>query len=212
MKTERTNLLETLFLFDGLSAGERAALAKTARIERFDRGVAIYSPHCFRRCLGVVLDGTIAVDQVIGTRHTRMKLMTAGQVFGAAALYGGEEVYVTEVLAKTACTVAFFSQEQIAGWLAQHPRIAENYIRFLSDRIRYLNRRITSLSGEDVQQKVAVYLRESASEPVLVNMVQLAQQLNVGRSSLYRALDALEQTGQIRRQGKCITWIGEDLV
>ena len=138
--------------------------------------------------------------------------MGAGQVFGAAALYGGDEAYVTAVSAKSACAVAFFDQAQITDWFSSHPRIAENYIRFLSDRIRFLNRRITTLSGGDVQQKAAVFLQANASDSVSVNMVQLAQQLNVGRSSLYRALDALEQAGQIRREGKCIQWIGEDQV
>ena len=212
MKTEWRKMLENLFLFDGLCEEHRRELAEQARCERFDRAAVIYSPHHFQRCLGVVLDGAVAVDQVIGERHARMKTMTAGQTFGAAALYGADETYVTEVSAKTACTVAFFSQEQISGWFSAHPRIAENYICFLSGRIRYLNHRITALTGEDVQQKVAVYLRENASDAVSVNMVQLAQQLNVGRSSLYRALDALEKAGDIRRDGKYMIWIGENAV
>ena len=211
MKTEWKNLLKNLFLFNGLDEGERLKLAQDARCEAFERGALIYSPQHFQRCLGVVLEGTVAVDQVIGRRHSRMKTMTGGQMFGAAALYGGEE-YVTEVSAKTACTIAFFSQEQVAGWFSEHPRIAENYIRFLSDRIRYLNHRITALTGEDVCQKVAVHLRENAADGISVNMVQLAQQLNVGRSSLYRALDALEAAGDIRRNGKYIIWIGENQV
>lgn len=212
MKAEWKKMLGNLFLFDGLNDVQRAELADQARCERFDRGAVIYAPHRFQRCLGVVLDGTVAVDQVIGERHARMKTMSTGQTFGAAALYGADETYVTEVSAKTACTIAFFSQEQISGWFSEHPRIAENYIRFLSGRIRYLNHRITALTGEDVHQKVAVYLRENASDAVSVNMVQLAQQLNVGRSSLYRALDALEQAGNIRRNGKQIIWIGEDSI
>ena len=212
VKTEWKRLLGQLFLFDGLAPNVCELLAETARIERFERGAVIYSPHCFQRCLGVVLEGTVAVDQAIGIRRTRMRTMGVGQVFGAAALYGGDASYVTEISAKTACAVAFFDQAQISGWLSTHPRIAENYIRFLSDRIRFLNRRITTLSGEDVQQKLAVYLQAVASDAVSVNMVQLAQQLNVGRSSLYRALDALEQAGQIRREGKRIQWIGEDQV
>ncbi len=212
MKTEWRKMLENLFLFDGLDHDHRGELAEQARYERFDRGASIYSPHHFRQCLGVVLEGTVAVDQVIGDRRTRMKTMTVGQTFGAAALYGVNEAYVTEISAKTVCTIAFFSQEQISGWFSTHPRIAENYICFLSDRIRYLNHRITALTGEDVHQKVTVYLRENASDGISVNMVQLAQQLNVGRSSLYRALDLLERTGDIRRNGKHIIWIGEDQV
>ena len=212
MKTEWESLLSKLFLFSGLAENERRPLVQTARVERFERGADIYLPHRFQRCLGVVLDGKVAVDQIIGDRRTRMRTMGVGQLFGAAALYGDDASYVTAVSAKTACAVAFWDQEQITAWFTDHPRIAENYIRFLSDRIRFLNRRITTLSGDGVQQKVAVYLQENASDAVSVNMVRLAQQLNVGRSSLYRALDALEQAGQIRRESKWIQWIGEDHV
>ena len=37
-------------------------------------------------------------------------------------------------------------------------------------------------------------------------MVQLAKTIGVGRASLYRALDTLEKSGAIARQGKQI-WI-----
>ena len=34
------------------------------------------------------------------------------------------------------------------------------------------------------------------------SMVELAQTLNIARSSLYRSLDALEAAGKIRREGR----------
>ena len=36
------------------------------------------------------------------------------------------------------------------------------------------------------------------------SLLELAQSLNIGRSSLYRSLDALTQSGAIRRQGRRI--------
>ena len=41
-----------------------------------------------------------------------------------------------------------------------------------------------------------------------VSMVELAQSLNIGRSSLYRSLDALEAEGWIRREGRDIHLTG----
>lgn len=52
------------------------------------------------------------------------------------------------------------------------------------------------------------YLLEHRQPDGLVNipvsMVELAQSLNIGRSSLYRSLDALESEGWIHREGKSI--------
>lgn len=52
------------------------------------------------------------------------------------------------------------------------------------------------------------YLLEHRQPDGLVNirvsMVELAQSLNIGRSSLYRSLDVLESEGWSHREGKSI--------
>ena len=199
--------LERLFLFDGVEPKERDDMIAAAATADFEKGAVIYAPREFRRSIGVVIRGTAQVWQVAKDRRLRMKTVATGQSFGAAALFGAAD-YVTEVTAKTACTVVFFSQEQIVAAMYRNPRIAENYIRFLSDRVRYLNRRMTAMAGGDAAQKLAIFLAGCA-ESEKINLAQLAEQLNIGRTSLYRALDALEADGQIKRCDGKVIWIGE---
>ena len=85
-------------------------------------------------------------------------------------------------------------------------RIAENYIRFLSGRIRFLNERIAGFEGG---QRRAPRGRLFFSTPpggrprrVAGGMVELAKLLGIGRPSLYRAVDALFQSGALQKEGK----------
>ena len=85
-------------------------------------------------------------------------------------------------------------------------RVAENYIRFLTDRIRFLNRKITALTDGQSDDRLRRYLLEHGSETGEVelpgSMKELAQMLHMGRSSLYRSLDVLLAEKTVRREGR----------
>lgn len=196
---------EDVFLFRGLSEAERDRLLAEAPLpERFEKGAVIYSAERFRRAVGVVLQGEVLVvrDAAVLNR------LGVGAVFGAAALYGEESRYVTEVRAATACELLFFDEALLDRWMRRDFRLAENYIGFLSDRIRFLNQRIASFTAGDAEQRLLTYLRQHADESGLVtlphSMSELSRMLDMGRTSLYRSLDALTADGKLRREGKSI--------
>lgn len=196
---------QDVFLFHGLSDAQRdALLAEAPPPERFEKGAVIYSADRFRRAVGVVLNGEVLVlrDAAVLNRLGR------GAVFGAAALYGQETHYVTEVRAATACELRFFDESLLNDWMRRDFRLAENYIGFLSDRIRFLNRRIASFTAGDANERLLAYLQQHADEngPVALphSMSELSKMLDMGRTSLYRALDTLAAEGRIRREGKTI--------
>lgn len=176
-------------------------------IETFPKGAMIYSCHDFQRALGIVLCGAVQVSRTGGDgRRVVMNTLFPGQIFGAAALFGECEAYVTEVDALRSAKVMFISQKVILDWMQQDYRIGENYIRFLSDRIRFLNQKIAGFTDGQADDRLKRYLLGHCSEDGQVtlprSMVELAQSLNIGRSSLYRSLDALSAQGLIRREGK----------
>lgn len=205
MSSSSAGFPRDFFLFHGLSDTECAArLAQAGAPEQFRRGEVIYSTTQFRRAVGVVTSGTVRVF-----RHGAvLNRLERGGVFGVAALYDEEEEYVTEVRAASACEVQFFSQELLDRWMREDFRLAENYIRFLSDRIRFLNRRIAAFTGGAADERLLAFLRGRADEDGVVtlsmSMTELSRALDIGRSSLYRSLELLEQDGTIRRQGKQI--------
>ena len=201
-----------LFLLQGLSSAERehyqAAIGEEPRSYR--RGEVIYDRSHVRRALAWVLDGHLRV------LHGRVVMndLHPGDVFGAAALFGAEDAYPSAVTAATDCRVQFITQKTVSAWMAAEPRIGENYIRFLSDRIRFLNRRLATLTAGQTDDKLWRYLqahRDSTGAVSLPDgMAGLAEHLGMGRSSLYRSLDALLAAGVVRREKKQIVLL-EDL-
>ena len=198
------------FLFAGIPPDEcRDLLSGLSPPVRFEKGEAIYTRRRFRRALGILLAGRADVVLEEDGKRVLMNQIPPGGCFGAAALYGGEEEYVTDVRAATRCEVLFLSQEEVAGLIRNDSRVAENYIRFLSGRIRFLNRRIAGFTGGGSDRRLARYLLEHTGADGTVtlprSMVALAAALDVGRSSLYRSLDALERDGVIDRSDGRLT-------
>lgn len=196
------------FLFTGIPVGECEALMACLPPPReFSKGDGIYSCHDFQRALGVLLEGEAEVSRPCADGHrVVMNRLKAGGIFGAAALFGDCSDYVTEIRAATTCRVLFIPQDQMLELMKRDFRLAENYIRFLSGRVRFLNEKIASFTDGQTDDRLRRYLLQNSDESGRValprSMVELAQTLNMGRSSLYRSLDALEAAGLIRREGK----------
>ncbi len=195
-----------MFLFEGLSCEEIDRCRQMAQVHTasYDKGAVIYDATCARRALAVVEQGSARVT------HGRVVMndLTAGDVFGAAALYGSDEPYPSTVLALTPCRITFIPQDAVSRWMVAVPRVGENYVRFLSDRIRFLNRRLSTLTAGPADDKLWRYLLAHKNADGLVHlsggMTELAERLDMGRSSLYRSLDQLTASGRIRREGKHI--------
>ena len=166
------------------------------------RGHTVYTPHRFRRCLGVLLQGRIRVSKdalVVST-------LAEEDVFGAAALFTDSEGYATTLTALTDCELVLLPQENVARLLRESPEFAENYVRYLSGRIQFLSARLDAVSAGSAERKLAQYLLSAAGETDCVSMsaTQLSARIGVGRATLYRAFETLERDGVIRREGKHI--------
>ena len=196
----------SLFLLQGLTDQELDLCGQltVAEEQSFRKGETIYTPHHAKRSLALVLEGHIRVWQ----GKVVMNDLFADDVFGAAALFGSDEEYPSTVAAETDCRILFIPQETVVAWMKAVPMVAENYVRFLSDRIRFLNRRLSTLTAGQADGKLWRYLLAHRDEDGVVDiregMGELAERLDMGRSSLYRSLDALSQTGRIRRERKKI--------
>lgn len=201
-----------LFLLKGLpqEVAQRYWNQAVASPRDYTRGDVIYDSRTAQRALAVILRGQVTV------LHGRVKMnsLQEGDVFGAAALFGGTESYASRVMARTACRVAFIPQETVSDWMANEPVVAANYVRFLSDRIRFLNRRLATLTAGHTDGRLWKHLLTCKGEDGWVRlpggMAELARSLDMGRSSLYRSLDALVAAGHIVRQGKNIRILQED--
>lgn len=199
-------MYESLFLLDGLTEREKEKCRQMAQTQErhYCKGEPIYTRHNAQKALALVLKGHVRVWQ----GRVVMNDLLSGDVFGVAALFGSEEEYPSTVVAETDCSILFIPQDVVVRWMASVPRVAENYVRFLSDRIRFLNLRLSTLTAGQADGKLWRWLLAHRDENGVVTvtdgMSELAERLDMGRSSLYRSLDALTEVGRIRREKKKI--------
>ena len=84
-----------------------------------------------------------------------------------------------------------------------------NYIEFLSDRIRFLNKKIRFFTSGSAERRLALYLDSFNEEKIELEagMSAIADMLDIGRASLYRAFDKLTEDGFILRDKDTVTLI-----
>ena len=212
LKTGEKELVRSSFLFR--NAGEETVASvlsdPLAKVGSYEKGETVFDSAHFERAVGLVLSGRIRVSGCDAPRY-RMRTLAKGDPFGAAAVFSPEEDYATCLTAETRCRVLFLPQALLARLLTEDPAVAENYIVFLSERVRFLNEKIRSLTTPSTGGTLRHYLLKNARREedgyvlrLPVSYSALADTLNMGRASLYRALEGMEEAGLIRREGKRI--------
>lgn len=204
-------VLAGTFLFQNCKIEDYQKYLQQAPIVSYAKGEVIYDRLTFTKQMGILLSGKVVVE---GGKEDKiiLNVLQKGQAFGVAGLFGQREEYVSRIVAKEKTTVIFIGEELLKELFLADFTINLNYIRFLSDRICFLNDRLQSLTGQTAEQKLAGYLLQSASkisdqEKMILpfSIKDLALTLDVGRASVYRAFDTLEQEGVIRRTNKEVT-------
>ncbi len=131
---------------------------------------------------------------------------TPGSIFGAATVFSEADDAVSEVIAERDCRVLVIGQQQFWTLLNENPEVLRRYLQFLSGRIAFLNRKIASFTTSDNALRLAVALFERRIETPegvaapIQNATRLAEQLNMTRVSLYRAMEQLTERGLIRKE------------
>ena len=149
--------------------------------------------------IGIIISGAAKVHSLSGRHKLAMRRLSAGDIFGVSALFSGSG-YVTEIVSSGNCKIVFLEQELLEELMQENFLIAENYIHFLSGRIRFLNRKIACLAAGTVEEMLSLYLLDTNRENIYIDSFSgLAEELGVGRASLYRSLDKLEDDGYISR-------------
>ena len=196
--------LQRFSLFVGVFGQDLSLLAADCEAPiAYQKGETVYTASSFRKAIGLILTGAVTVTAENGAVMNRL---SAGEMFGAAALFGAQETYVTQITATANSHIVFISQEQMTAWLHRYPKVAENYICFLSGRIRFLNHKLSVLTAGSAEGRLYQYLLTHRGEDGAVtlphSMVELAGLLGIGRSSLYRARETLITAGFLRQVGK----------
>lgn len=209
---EYAAVLQSCALFSGMEPAhlEEALNVSEITLERFGGGELLMSRVNPRRTLGILLKGHARVLKGNSAKGVIMSVLSPGHLFGAAALFTGTQRYESAIQAMQPCIALMIPEDILTCWIDRFPQIRQNYLTYLSDRIRFLSQRIDSLAGGNVRQRLAAYLYDNRLEQngqsfvPDVNRSRLATLLGIGRTSLYRALEELEALGAIQNRERSI--------
>ena len=206
MEEEKLGILEQCALFRGLDRKQIAeCLQKCAPFEQiFSQVDEIVTRRNGAVCLGFLLSGTLTV-YAAGEALTPLNHLREGSVFGVSALFGSPGAN-THIHGESAGVVLLIDEAR-AEILWEDRIIRKNLISFLTNRICFLNRKIASFTAKGAEGKLARHLSQCADANgccTVESYSLLAKELHLGRASLYRAMDKLEEEGFLHREKKVI--------
>ena len=193
-------VLGAFFLFADLE--DKETVYQKLTVQSFKAGEVIYTEEKFSKALGIVLMGECTVYN----HQTELNHILKGKCFGAAAIFA-DETYVTTIRTKKASRIAFLTSEDLTGLFRQFPEMAVRYIEFLSQRILFLNHRIDSFTAPSSEEAVMEFLEENKNSQGAVEIgsfSRLSRELSMGRATLYRVMNKLEEAGKIHKDGNKI--------
>lgn len=202
-------ILKECFLFKNESDDSLTEFINSeyCEIASFAKGELFFKSEISSNRLGILLSGRATALCADGSTSS-LKTFSAGDVFGAASVFCEDDALsFSKIKASAACRVLFISREGVERLICSEPARALQYIRFLCDRVEFLNRRISTFTSSQTAKRFAKYILDNADNGICknVNFTSLAKNLDISRASLYRARCDLINSGAIRIDGKNIS-------
>ncbi len=210
---ERKLISETP-LFAGLEPGFVERACALAHVRECAPGETLFLEGGEAGGLGILIEGRAQVRKAAGGSRVLMSVLEPGAMTGASCLFVRDAHAVTEVLAVRQARFALFGEDSLKTLMRENFALAENYMRYLAGRVRFLTGRIESIGSPGASEKLMNYLALNASEGKLalpMGFKALADALCVSRASLYRVLDELEAQGRLRREGKTLYLLNSEV-
>ena len=185
--------------------------------------------HCFRsgeameseeRAVGILLSGRGVIYSSDKGRQTLLRFISPGDAVGVAGLFADKAPNTRIYACGDGKSEMFFVGRKAFEELMTvetDGRFRTNLIKFLSDRVTFLNSKIDCVTGGSAERRLVMFLKNSSTNDngeveIGMSMTALAHALDIGRASLYRAFDALEEDGAISRNGKYVRILAPELL
>jgi len=205
--TTYASLVSGTFLFAGIPEEDiRTLLGEDGvRVAHYEKDQVIFERTTNARALAVILYGSCLVTKESETGRMPMSVLKQLDLFGAAALFHHEPDYVARVAASESTWVLLIPEDALKSMMKKDFRIVENYLDYLTARIRFLSERLDGFLPQSVEDRVLRHISSHAENGVYRSewsVSALADALRISRTTLYRAIDKLVSEGKIERCGR----------
>ncbi len=209
LKEKALDILKTNIIFSCAKINnlERIIDMGYCKLVQYSRGDIILSPLNTKRRIILIISGTADVYSSKKGEGVMLRKLEPGNMSGVSNLFA-DSPFESYIIAHEKTELLEIDVDGIKYLIENDKDFAYSYINFLSDRICYLNKKIKYITAKSPEGSLARYLDSVSAEneftlPLPMNSV--ADVLNIGRASLYRAMDTLVDQGYIIKDGKNIT-------
>ncbi len=174
----------------------------------YKAGEVIFEPNDKNVRIGIVVDGSVEITSPSSSHKVLMKTSGRGAMFGVANLYAYTEGFPTRISARNDTEMLFIDADTFRAMIESDADIMSGFLQFLCRKVMYLNKKIESYTAGNTEKKLAYFIYENVVNGEIrcdMSISDMAVMLDMGRASLYRAFESLEQHGIILRDGKRIT-------
>ena len=161
MKFDSYVFLSKVFLFKNLSEESlREILSKTnTQIKKYSRKEEIYSPSSYESNLCFIINGECSVERIkCDGGSLPLNTLRPCQSFGIMTILSPDGEFPTRVIAKKETEILLISKDDTLRLINSYPAVAMNVIRFLSQKISFLNEKVATFSSPTVEEKLSNYI------------------------------------------------------
>jgi cAMP-binding proteins - catabolite gene activator and regulatory subunit of cAMP-dependent protein kinases len=197
-------------ILDALSEAGRRSLLDRSVEKIYRTGETLWTAGDTPAGLTLVVEGHVRILRATGGRQTIIHAGEAGSTLGEIPFFTRSSYPATAIASEpTRCLLITYEAFEKA--LASDPQLAFALLKRLSTRVELLVERVSQLSGESVQARLARFILARASRngnpdashafSLGVTQLQLAEELGTVREVVVRALRSLKESGAITSAG-----------
>lgn len=201
--------LQTLPLFAGVSDAliESIPAREGFCVCVYEAGAYVAKSGDTARRLGILCEGTAEVNKKTHGAPMLMSVLRKGDLTGASTLFLEGAAAENDLYTKEGCTLLYLSEPLLRALMRESFTLTENYMRYLTERVHFLTKRIESIASPTAADKLYRHAKQNAVAGVFRpprSMAALATTLSLSRASLYRAISELQSAGLIQCENKVI--------
>lgn len=205
--TAYATLVSQTFLFRAIPEPDVAALlgGEGIHVLHYEKDQVIFDRDQNDRTLAIILYGSCVVTKESDGTKMPMSVLKQGDLFGAAALFHHEARYVARVAAAESAWLLLIPEDALRIMMQRDFRVTENYLSYLTARIRFLSDRLDGFLPQSVEERVLNHIKAHAENGLYRSewsVSALAEALCISRTTMYRAMDKLVSDGKIERYGR----------
>ena len=175
-------------------------LSQPCRRQQYAAGKLILRAGDPCRSLMILVEGR-ADARMMGEegREVLVDHLKAPMLLAPAFLFADNNVVPVEVTALTDCVVWHINREAFFEFMQQEPTVLRAFLEILSERGRFLSRKMRTFAVNSLRNRVIEYLEANGS---ITSVAAAAEQLGATRPSLSRVLSEMVSEGLITKDGK----------